>query len=62
MAKYELKDDQIQWLQNKLATMQITGVEAPMIIAVSQALGRAVPEKQLPLPGPKEVKDVKAKV
>lgn len=44
MPLYRLTDEQAKQLRAVLANAQIRGAEAPMIITLSQALMRAVPE------------------
>ena len=53
MGLYRLTDDQVKQLRVILANAQIRGSEAPVIIQLSQALIRPVPE---PKPEKKEEK------
>ncbi len=53
MPLYRLTDEQAKQLRVVLANAQIRGAEAPMIITLSQALMRAIPETK-PEPPKKE--------
>ena len=46
MAKYELSNQQVDQLQSILARADIKGMEAPMIISLSQVLRTPLKEKE----------------
>ena len=48
MAKYELSDDQVKQLLAIIASAQIRGNDAPVIIQLVQALQKPVVETELP--------------